>query len=193
MDALMLDGNAAAGLLHEIFGSEMTTAVGTCDGCGTAGEVGGRSSLSRRRSCLSLPALRQRPDEDRRGWGACLGRFPRPARVAAEQLARGSAHLELRAQPCTSQHAKVPEVRAKRRSERRLDRVAHAVAQAVALDDRRDLRVKGVRELGEEMVLDLVVEPAERPGEKPVSGAEIDSCLDFVNSPDTTLGYHIGR
>jgi len=40
MDALMLDGNAAAGLLQEIFGSEMTTAVGTCDGCGTAGEVG---------------------------------------------------------------------------------------------------------------------------------------------------------
>jgi hypothetical protein len=36
----MLDGNAAAGLLHEIFGSEMTTAVGTCDGCGAAGEVG---------------------------------------------------------------------------------------------------------------------------------------------------------
>jgi hypothetical protein len=41
MDALMLDGNAAAGLLHEVFGSEMTTAVGTCDSCGTAGEVGG--------------------------------------------------------------------------------------------------------------------------------------------------------
>jgi hypothetical protein len=41
MDALMLDGNAAAGLLQEIFGSEMTTAVGTCHACGTAGEVGG--------------------------------------------------------------------------------------------------------------------------------------------------------
>jgi hypothetical protein len=87
----------------------------------------------------------------------------------------------------------MPEVRAKRRSERRLDRVAHAVTQAVALDNRCDLRVKGVRELGEEMVLDLIIEPAQRPGEKPVSGAEIDSCLDFVNSPDTTLGYHIGR
>ena len=46
----MLDGNAVAGMLREIFGSEMTTAVGTCDGCGTAGEVGGDSSLSRRRS-----------------------------------------------------------------------------------------------------------------------------------------------
>jgi uncharacterized protein DUF6510 len=41
MDALMLDGNAAAGLLYEIFGTDVTTAVGTCDRCGTAGEVGG--------------------------------------------------------------------------------------------------------------------------------------------------------
>jgi hypothetical protein len=41
MDALMLDGNAAAGLLYEIFGTDMTTAVGTCDSCGSAGEVGG--------------------------------------------------------------------------------------------------------------------------------------------------------
>jgi predicted RNA-binding Zn-ribbon protein involved in translation (DUF1610 family) len=40
MDALMLDGNAAAGLLQEIFAAEMTTAVGTCDNCGAAGEVG---------------------------------------------------------------------------------------------------------------------------------------------------------
>jgi hypothetical protein len=41
MDALMLDGNAAAGLLNEIFGMEMTEALGTCDNCGTTGEVGG--------------------------------------------------------------------------------------------------------------------------------------------------------
>jgi hypothetical protein len=40
MDALMLDGNAAAGLLYEIFGTDVTTAVGTCDTCGSAGEVG---------------------------------------------------------------------------------------------------------------------------------------------------------
>jgi Family of unknown function (DUF6510) len=37
---LTLDGNAAAGLLHEIFGTEMTNALGTCDGCGVTGEVG---------------------------------------------------------------------------------------------------------------------------------------------------------
>lgn len=36
----MLDGNAAAGLLHQLFGVEMTLAVATCDGCGAEGEVG---------------------------------------------------------------------------------------------------------------------------------------------------------
>jgi hypothetical protein len=41
MEALMLDGNAAAGMLQELFAVEMTTAVGTCDHCGTAGELGG--------------------------------------------------------------------------------------------------------------------------------------------------------
>jgi hypothetical protein len=40
MDALMLDGNAVAGLLREIFAVEMTTAVGTCNGCGAGNPVG---------------------------------------------------------------------------------------------------------------------------------------------------------
>jgi hypothetical protein len=40
MDALMLDGNAIAGLLHEIFGAEMTTATGTCATCGASRQVG---------------------------------------------------------------------------------------------------------------------------------------------------------
>ena len=40
MAELMLDGNAAAGVLQEIFALEMTTAVGTCDNCGASGEVG---------------------------------------------------------------------------------------------------------------------------------------------------------
>ena len=40
MDALMLDGNAVAGLLQEVFSVEMTTAIGTCDGCGAADAVG---------------------------------------------------------------------------------------------------------------------------------------------------------
>ena len=40
MGELMLDGNAIAGLLQELFAVEMTTAIGTCGGCGTAGPVG---------------------------------------------------------------------------------------------------------------------------------------------------------
>ncbi|MGE0029367.1 MAG: DUF6510 family protein [Thermoleophilia bacterium] len=40
MDATMLDGNAVAGLLEEIFGADMTTASGTCAGCGAAEPMG---------------------------------------------------------------------------------------------------------------------------------------------------------
>jgi hypothetical protein len=35
----VLDGNAIGGLLIEVFGNEMTTAVGTCGSCGTSGQV----------------------------------------------------------------------------------------------------------------------------------------------------------
>jgi hypothetical protein len=34
-----LDGNAAGGLLHEVFGHDMTAAVGTCAACGAVGPV----------------------------------------------------------------------------------------------------------------------------------------------------------
>jgi hypothetical protein len=37
---LRLDGNAAAGLLSEVFAAEMTTAVGTCGSCGKSGPLG---------------------------------------------------------------------------------------------------------------------------------------------------------
>jgi hypothetical protein len=40
MDALMLDGNAVAGLLQEVFAVEMTTALGTCGNCGAMDAVG---------------------------------------------------------------------------------------------------------------------------------------------------------
>ena len=40
MDALMLDGNAVAGLLQEVFAVEMTAASGTCDACGATNQVG---------------------------------------------------------------------------------------------------------------------------------------------------------
>jgi Family of unknown function (DUF6510) len=35
----VLDGNAIGGLLLEVFGTEMTTATGTCGSCGTVGQV----------------------------------------------------------------------------------------------------------------------------------------------------------
>ncbi len=40
MDELMLDGNAVAGLLQEVFAVEMTTAVGRCNACGVEEEIG---------------------------------------------------------------------------------------------------------------------------------------------------------
>ncbi len=40
MDPHMLDGNAVAGLLQEVFAVEMTTAITTCGECRAAGPVG---------------------------------------------------------------------------------------------------------------------------------------------------------
>ena len=40
MDALMLDGNAIAGLLQEVFAVEMTTATLTCTSCSAREPVG---------------------------------------------------------------------------------------------------------------------------------------------------------
>jgi hypothetical protein len=40
MDDLMLDGNAVAGLLREVFALEMTTSLGTCEGCGATEPLG---------------------------------------------------------------------------------------------------------------------------------------------------------
>ena len=39
-NAQRLDGNAAAGLLRELFAFEMTTALGTCANCGKTGSIG---------------------------------------------------------------------------------------------------------------------------------------------------------
>jgi hypothetical protein len=38
--AIPLDGNAAAGLLRELFAFDMTAAAVTCGGCGVVAEVG---------------------------------------------------------------------------------------------------------------------------------------------------------
>ena len=39
LEEAVLDGNAIGGMLIELFGTEMTTAVGTCGVCGTTGQV----------------------------------------------------------------------------------------------------------------------------------------------------------
>lgn len=40
MQSLKLDGNAAAGLLREVFAVEITAATGTCDGCSSVSALG---------------------------------------------------------------------------------------------------------------------------------------------------------
>ncbi|WP_222849334.1 DUF6510 family protein [Trebonia kvetii] len=59
-----LDGNGAAGLLHEVFGQEMTTAVATCASCGAAGPIGesdlyldGPGTVIRCRHCTGVLIL----------------------------------------------------------------------------------------------------------------------------------------
>ena len=39
-EELRLDGNAAGGMLREVFAQDMTAALGTCAGCGTTGAMG---------------------------------------------------------------------------------------------------------------------------------------------------------
>ena len=40
-EEMRLDGNAAAGILRELFVHDMTASVATCRGCGATGMVGG--------------------------------------------------------------------------------------------------------------------------------------------------------
>jgi uncharacterized Zn finger protein len=47
MDELKVDGNAAAGILQEVFAVEVTTLTGTCDSCGAAEQVGAVSVYAR--------------------------------------------------------------------------------------------------------------------------------------------------
>ena len=56
-----LDGNAIAGLLHDVFGAEMTTAAGVCTHCGARSlvaecvvYVGGPGAVVRCRTCSGL-------------------------------------------------------------------------------------------------------------------------------------------
>jgi Family of unknown function (DUF6510) len=56
-----LDGNGAAGLLWEIFGQEITTAIATCASCGAVAPIGesdlyqgGPGTVIRCRSCTGI-------------------------------------------------------------------------------------------------------------------------------------------
>jgi hypothetical protein len=56
-----LDGNAIAGLLHEVFGAEITTAIGTCASCGASAQVAeavvyvqAPGTVARCRTCSSV-------------------------------------------------------------------------------------------------------------------------------------------
>ena len=40
VEEMRLDGNAAAGMLREVFAREVTAALATCAGCGSLGPVG---------------------------------------------------------------------------------------------------------------------------------------------------------
>ncbi len=60
-DVSALDGNAIAGLLREVFGAEMTIAIGTCAHCGSRRHVAeaavylrGPGTVVRCRDCTGL-------------------------------------------------------------------------------------------------------------------------------------------
>jgi hypothetical protein len=54
-NALKLDGNAAAGILQEIFAVEVTTVSGTCDGCGAVAAIGAVSVYMAAGTVLRCP------------------------------------------------------------------------------------------------------------------------------------------
>ena len=65
-----LDGNAIGGLMHEIFGTEMTAAVGTCATCGATAPMAetlvylrAPGTVDRCRSCTSVLMVVVRKDE----------------------------------------------------------------------------------------------------------------------------------
>jgi hypothetical protein len=72
MDALMVDGNAVAGLLQDVFAVEMTTAMGTCDKCGAVDQVGALHVFRGAGIVMRCPhcdnALVTMVDDDTRVW-----------------------------------------------------------------------------------------------------------------------------
>jgi len=60
----VLDGNAIAGQLYDVFGVEMTTVAGVCASCGARHQLGeqrvylrGPGTIVRCRSCASIVAV----------------------------------------------------------------------------------------------------------------------------------------
>ena len=69
-----LDGNAIGGLLEEIFGTDMTMAIGTCASCGASGPVAetvvylrAPGTVARCRACTAVLMV-----VVRRGQGSCV-------------------------------------------------------------------------------------------------------------------------
>jgi hypothetical protein len=69
-DDSTLDGNAIGGLLHEVFGTEMTTAETTCAHCGHTAQVAeaiayvrAPGTVMRCRTCTSVLAVMVRKQE----------------------------------------------------------------------------------------------------------------------------------
>jgi Family of unknown function (DUF6510) len=69
-----LDGNAIGGLLEEIFGTDMTAAIGTCANCGSSGPVAevvvylhAPGTIARCRVCAAVLMV-----VVRRGPGSCV-------------------------------------------------------------------------------------------------------------------------
>jgi predicted RNA-binding Zn-ribbon protein involved in translation (DUF1610 family) len=89
-EATWLDGNAIAGLLRELFGTEMTTTVRGCQSCGTRAAVGahrvylGAGTVVRCPHCGDLAArIARLPDRHvvllAGAWALELPRAPEPA------------------------------------------------------------------------------------------------------------------
>ena len=84
--ALMVDGNAAAGMLYDIFSREMTVAPAECAGCGRVGEIGSLLAFMR------APGLVLR-------CPACEGVMLRIAQIGQRLYldARGAVYIRLSA------------------------------------------------------------------------------------------------
>ena len=67
----MLDGNAAAGLLQEVFGTEMTANPVRCAHCDQVSMIGELMAFGRSGHGSALPAL-QRPGAAGHGGARCL-------------------------------------------------------------------------------------------------------------------------